>query len=180
MIKRPSALDFEQVVLEDESYFIEAAAGYYNILIIKDYIDEPGTYILSLSHYITTMSFGDIEESKEAVPAPIYSASNSDTCLVTGNVGTVGGSIEPYSNVAISAVPVKLPSETSGVITLGTKLQVYADYQGYFAMPLVKGMEVIFEIRAAGVRFQALIPDLPTIRIEDLMPKEDPLPEPVY
>ncbi len=165
-VKRPSSVSFDEVLLVTGD-FVECtdAPGFYNVKIKKDYTLEVGTYVFKLVGY-------ELEEyfQKEAYPQPLSSSPAPGVCIVTGNVRTVSGNSQYYKNTVISAHPLKLPKEVNGSLILGSKVHTYADHEGFFSLPLIIGMTVLIEIPDSGVRFQAVIPEVESIRIEELMP----------
>ena len=163
-VKKPESLTFEEVIVLPDD-FNETEYGYYNIYINASIIDQLGTYVFRISGYEL-----EVFVERDANPAPPYSVESPDVCVVTGNVKNASGSIAPFSQVPVEGRPLKLPYETSGTHVLGEKVIVYSDHNGYFQLPLLRGMTAIIEVRDAAIRFQAVIPDQATIRLEDLMP----------
>ena len=163
-VKKPKSLSFEEIILESGD-FQEAEDGFYNFKIKQEITSETGTYIFRVEGYELAEYF-----EREALPQPLSSTPAPGVCVVTGNVRNVSGSMQAYKNSIITAQPIKLPAEVSGSLILGSKVHTYADHEGFFSLPLVIGMTVIIEIPDAGVRFQAIVPDQETIRLEDLQP----------
>ena len=165
-MKAPSASTFELLTIAPEN-FVECAKGYYNIVIPKEKILEEGTYIFSLEGFLLG---SPIEEKRECLPAPIGAVVPPNVCIVRGNVLNIAAQSDAFDRVAINARPISLPDNQVGSYILGKDIVVYADYSGSFQLPLIRGMTVIIEIKSAGVRFQAIVPDLDTVRLEDLEP----------
>lgn len=163
-IKKPSGESFVETALE-EGDFTEAGYGYYNILIRKELVDQLGTYVFRISGYEL-----EVFEEKECGPVPLSSAVPPDVCVVMGNIRNASALVEAFANVHVTAKPLKLPLEIGGTMMLGKRVLTYTDHSGFFQLPLVKGMVALIEIPDAGVRFQATIPDVDTVRIEDIIP----------
>lgn len=164
LIKKPTSTSFEEIGLLEED-FQEAEAGYYNIKISSSLLDQLGTYVFNITGYEL-----EIFEERENLPRPLSSTPAPDTCIVTGNARNLAGQAEVFRNIVITARPVKLPAVFNGTLTLGQRVDTRSDFDGFFSIPVIRGAEVRFEIQSAGVRFQAVIPDQDTIRIEELMP----------
>ncbi len=164
-MKSPSSSTFERLTIAPEN-FIECTKGYYNILIPKEKILEEGTFIFSLEGIL----FGVVEEKRECLPAPIDAVIPPNVCIVRGSVLNIAAQSDALDRVAINARPLSLPNNQVGSYILGKDIVVFADYSGAFQLPLIRGMTVIIEIKSAGVRFQAVVPDLDTVRLEDLQP----------
>lgn len=162
--KKPSSTTFEELSLSSED-IVACERGYFNILLKPEWLLEIGTYIFLIEGYEYSQ-----EISKEVMPLPLSSLPAPGTCIVTGNVRNLTGEYQSYQNTIISATPLKLPSSVAGTLIIGGKVSTYSNHDGFFSMPLIVGMQVILEIPDAGVRFKAVIPDLPTVRLEDLMP----------
>jgi len=175
-VKKPTSDVFEDLII-DPLTIIEGEYNYYNIPIYKEHIEEIGTYIFHVYGY----SF-DIFVERECLPQPLSSIPAPATCVVTGNVRNITGAAESYKNVQVIAYPLKLPQVAGNNVLTGGRVTTHTDWDGFFSMPLVIGQTVIIEIIAAAVRFQAEIPDQPTVRIEDIMPgatiPEEPVPIP--
>lgn len=163
-VKKPSSLAFEELTLE-EGDFQEAEGGFYNLKIKKEDTLELGTYIFKVEGYEL-----DVYTQRECLPQPLSSAPAPGVCVVTGNVRNISGVSRAYGNTIVSAQPLKLPANVSGSLILGKKVNTYADHDGFFSLPLIVGMTVLIEMPDAGVRFQTIIPDVDTVRIEDLIP----------
>lgn len=165
-VKKPSNVSFDEVPLLAGD-FLECTdvPGFYNIKVKKEFTNEVGTYIFKVVGY-------ELEEffQKECYPQPLSSVPAPGVCIVTGNVRTISGNYQYYKNTVISAHPLKLPKEVNGSLILGSKVHTYADHEGFFSLPLIVGMTVLIEIPDSGVRFQAVIPEVESIRIEELMP----------
>jgi hypothetical protein len=164
-MKAPSSSTFELLTIAPEN-FVECARGYYNIVIPKEKILELGTYVFSLEGLLIVT----IEEKRECLPAPIGAIVPPNICIVRGNVLNIAAQSDAIDRVAINARPIALPNNQVGSYILGKDIVAYADYSGAFQLPLIRGMTVIVEIKSAGVRFQAVVPDLDTVRLEDLEP----------
>lgn len=165
-VKKPESLVFEEVVLNTTN-FKEAIDNYYNITIPLEIADQLGTYIFKVDE---TVGPSTQYLERECLPQPLSSTPAPGTCVVNGNVRNVTGGMSNYNNTIVTAQPLKLPAEVSGSLILGGKVKTYTDHDGYFSLPLVIGMTVIIEVPDAGVRFQTIIPDEATVRIEDLIP----------
>lgn len=163
-VKKPQSSSWAPITLEAGS-FEEADYGYYNILIDKEIVDQLGTFVFRVSGYEL-----EVFEERECVPTPLSSAVPPDVCVVMGNIRNASALVEAFENVCISAKPLKLPYEAGGTLMLGKRVLTYTDHSGFFQLPLVKGMEALIEIPDVGVRFQAVIPNTDTVRIEDLIP----------
>jgi hypothetical protein len=163
-VKKPSSLTFETLDLASES-IQDAEMGYYNIEIPSEIIDEIGTFVFQILAYET-----EIFTEKEAVPAPPYSTETPDICVVTGNVKDISGNISYFPQISVEARPLRLPALYKGTHILGQRVIVHSDHNGFFQLPLIRGMTALIEIKDAGIRFQASIPHQESIRIEDLMP----------
>jgi hypothetical protein len=165
-VKKPESLVFEEILL-DTSNFQETVDNYYNITIPLEIADQLGTYIFKVEESVgPSTQYLD----RECFPQPLSSTPSPGVCVVNGNIRDVTGIAKSYNNTVITAQPLKLPLEVSGSLILGSKVKTYADHDGYFSLPLVIGMTVIIEVPDAGVRFQAVIPDQATVRIEDIIP----------
>jgi len=163
-VKKPTSLSFETLELSEGS-IQDAEMGYYNIEIPSDIIDEIGTFVFQILAYET-----EVFIEKESVPAPPYSTETPDVCVITGNVKDISGNVSYFPQIGIEARPLKLPALYKGTHILGQRVLVYSDHNGFFQLPLIRGMTALIEIKDAGIRFQALIPHQESIRIEDLMP----------
>jgi len=163
-MKKPNDISFTELTLE-ESDFTEAAYGYYNILIRKELLDQIGTYVFRLSRYET-----EIFVERECTTAPLNSSLPPDVCIVMGNVRNASARIDAFEHIEITAKPLHLPVSTEGTLIMGRRVITYTDYSGFFQLPLIKGMHALIEIPDVGVRFQAEIPNIDSVRIEDLIP----------
>jgi len=162
--KAPSSVSFESIDFEEED-FSEAQFGFYNINVSKDLICETGTYLFKLDGYEL-----EIFEEREALPKPLSSSPAPDICIVTGNVRLISGGVDSFENVTVTARPVKLPANYDGTLTLSNRVTARTDFDGFFSIPVIRGAEVRFEIKDAGIRFQAIVPDEDTIRLDELIP----------
>lgn len=162
--KKPSETSFTSYDLDD-SNFQEAELGYYNIKVDKAVLDLLGTYLFRVEAY-------EIDEviEKESLPLPLSSNPAPDVCIVTGNIRNISGNAETFSNIAIVVSPRRLPIIADSNLVMGKKITARADYDGFFSIPVIKGATVIFEIEEVGLRFQVVIPEQSTARIEDLIP----------
>lgn len=163
-IKAPSSLAFVPMDLTTEN-FLEAEMGIYNIVIAKENISELGTFMFQVNAYQVEKI-----EIREAVVKPYSSTPPPDICLVTGNLRNIAGKAEVFQNVLVSVYITKLPSVISGSMILGKRVDTRTDFDGFFSLPVIRGANVRFEIEKAGVRFTADIPDVDTVRMEDLIP----------
>jgi hypothetical protein len=163
-VKAPNSDFFEQIEVSEDN-FEYADYNYYNIVIPKDLICETGTYVFAVEGYET-----EYFETRECLPKPYSSSPPADTCIVTGNIRDISGRAQVYENVDVTVYPVKLPLTISSNLTLGQRVIARTDFDGYFSIPVIRGAEVRFEIKKAGVRFQAIIPDEDTIEITELIP----------
>lgn len=163
-VKAPGEDFFEEVEVDEEN-FEYADYGYYNLTIPKDLIKETGTYIFRVEAYEMALFF-----ERECLPKPYSSSPPAEVCIVTGNIRDISGRARVFENVLVTVYPTKLPLNICNNLTLGQKVSTRTDFDGFFSLPVVRGAEVRFEIKDAGVRFQAIIPDEDTIRIEDLIP----------
>ncbi len=163
-MKTPLGESFSEIALE-EGDFVEAGYGYYNIFVRKELIDQLGTFVFRVSGYEL-----DVFEERECNPVPLNSAMAPEVCVVMGNIRNASAQVDAFENVAVVAKPLRLPLEIGGTLTLGKRVVTYTDHSGFFQLPLIKGMLALIEIQDAGVRFQATIPDVDSVRIEDIIP----------
>ena len=163
-VKKPNSLTFEPIDPLEHN-FAEGAYGFYNFSVPASYLDMTGTYQFRITAYEL-----EIFIERECLPLPLSSAPSPDVCVVNGNIRNVSAQVDSFQQVAVLAMPLKLPAISQANLTLGKRVLTYTDHNGFFQLPLIIGMRVLFEIRDTGVRFEATIPDQPTIRIEDLIP----------
>ena len=162
-VKAPSAIVFSTVPYISIEDFVASEGDYYNIKIPKSFITEVGDYVFSV-----TNPFVVIELTEEALP--YYGPTASDLCVIYGNVRDIGGTMPSYQNVQLVVYPVKLPEVVGSTFTLGQRLTISVDYTGSFSIPLLIGSTAVFEIKDAGMRIQAVIPDAPTASLASLIP----------
>ncbi len=163
-VKKPLGTSFDEITLE-EGDFVEAGYGHYNLIVRKEIIDQLGTFVFRVSGYEL-----EIFETRESDPVPLSSAVAPEVCVVMGNIRNASAQVDAFENIAITAKPLRLPLEISGSLTLGKRVVTYTDHSGFFQLPLIKGMTALIEIQDTGVRFQAVIPNVDTVRIEDIIP----------
>lgn len=162
--KKPTSTTFSEIILGVDD-FAEAEHGFYNIKVPGSFITEYGKYIFRITGYEL-----ELFETQECNPTPLHSVIPPEVCIVMGNIRNASANVEAFAQVRIEARPLKLPHLVSGTFTLGQIVHTYTDYSGYFQLPLIRGMTALIEIKDVGVRFQAVIPDADTVRIEDLVP----------
>ncbi len=165
-IKRPSDVVFG-IIEKEISVPTYSERGYYNFTIPAEYMTELGRYIF------TAVNLDNAEEQVlevECLPSPINTEVALNKCIVTGNIRDITGDYDVEDQTLITALPRRLPTALQNTFISGKKIKTLTDYQGNFSFPIIIGMEVIFEIKDSGVRFQATIPDLPTVNLKDLMP----------
>lgn len=166
---KPSEAEFEPVELESED-ISEVGLGYYKFPVPRAQLGETGTYLFRVMGYEL-----DKVVERECLPRPLSSVPAPEVCLITGNIRDVSGRMNAFENVEIILRPLKLPAQFSGTFVLGNRSVTRTDFDGFFSIPAVRGATVIVEIKDAGIRFQAVVPDQDTIRIEDLMPSPTPV-----
>lgn len=162
-MKAPTSLAFVHLDLE-AGVFQEAGHGYYNITIPKALIIMPGTYVFWIVE-------ADVFTPRECTLVPLSSVIAPEVCIITGNVRNASAKVDAFEQIAVTAKPLRLPQINAGSLTLGKSIVTYTDHSGFFQLPLIRGMTALIEIRDVGVRFQIVVPDLDTVRIEDIIPQ---------
>lgn len=167
-VKAPSSISF--IVLEKEiTNPTYSDYGFYNFHIPKEHLLEVGTYAFVVTD---TTASNETKITKEAMPTPVNTESSVNTCIISGNVRDIAGHYDVDDQVLITAMPLHLPLPGSSSFIAAKKIKTLTDYSGNFSMPILIDTDVIFEIKDAGVRFQATVPDLPSVNLKDLMPSE--------
>lgn len=163
-VKRPDSSAFEEIELEEEN-IKDVGNGFYDFHLLKEDVRETGTYIFQVLGY-------QLEEfvEREALPKPLSSSPSPEVCIVTGNVRNISGQASIDQNTHVTVRPLELPVVSHENLLLGNKHSTVTDFDGFFSLPVVRNSTVIFEIKDAGVRFRTEIPDVDTIRIEELIP----------
>ena len=169
-VKKPSNTSYT-ILDETTTSPTYAVDGYYNFNIPGQYLDEEGTYVFKITDLSQNPNV-DYMVTKEATLAPFNANVPPEICVVTGTLRDITGGLDNYKNVIITARPLHLPLNSNGILVLGQSVFTYADFQGNFSLPLIKNMTALLEIKDAGVRFQATIPDLPTVDFASLIPTE--------
>ena len=165
-VKKPSDTVFS-IIEAEISLPVHTERGYYNFIIPAEYMTELGRYVFVA---VNTDNAEVQELAVECLPSPINTEVALNKCIITGNIRDITGDYEVEDQTLITALPRRLPTALQNTFVSGKKIKTLTDYQGNFSFPIIIGMEVIFEIKDSGVRFQATVPDLPTINLKDLMP----------
>ena len=165
-VKKPSDTVFS-IIDSEITLPVHTERGYYNFIIPAEYMNELGRYIFVA---VNTDNSEEQELAVECVPSPVNTEVALNKCIVSGNIRDITGDYDVEDQTLITALPRRLPTALQNTFVSGKKIKTLTDYQGNFSFPIIIGMEIIFEIKDSGVRFQATIPDLPSVNLKDLMP----------
>lgn len=143
----------------------ELEDGYYIVKWTPGDMAAPGLF------FFKVWCFGCSDwavSSFDIVPQPFYLDVEAPICVVTGNIVDIGGS--PLAIETIVFRPLYVPVVAGPSIVAAGIIRTSTDAFGNFSVKLLRGMQILVEIDRAGIRYQILVPDLPTAPILDLLP----------
>lgn len=154
-----------QVRALDSTTFFNLGTGFYCIR-----WDETHTDIMGKVFYtLVSNRFDNFISDEFDVDTPVAEASSlPGTCLISGNVATLGGNAGNGVPILIRGIDYPIIAETS--LLTSEPLRIYTGPTGDFQVRLVRGTTVIFEVERTGFRLQVQVPDRGTARLVDLVP----------
>jgi len=145
-----------------------------NAVTESDPANLPGVYFFDFNHVLDlTVSSEFLVRFKNAVPNAVLEHSHlifgrltdtvdAELCSVTGTIFTANGKRAQNVLVRATVIPVKTDNLGRGYQNVEV-IQAYTDQLGQFEMPLVRLLNVRFEIPDIGLDKKVWIPDLPSV-----------------
>lgn len=155
------ALTTKTMTVDD---WIEIENGYYAVLWSATDMNTLGNFF----YQVTEVSSDPVTDQFSIGPQPITLLAQIDTCIVSGNIATIGG--DPALGRAVTFRLAVSPKAVGASIVSGEPIKTTPDFAGNFSIALLRNATIIVEIERAGIRHQIDIPDQETANLLDLLP----------
>jgi hypothetical protein len=138
--------------------WVELGSGFYALSLPATLFDVPGKFLLEVDSVVIV---------DDVIPPPPSMLGYPFTCLVSGNLVTIGG--QPGQNDQIVFRIVNVPKRFGQSMAVVDRIVTKPDAYGNFSVALLKGATVLAEIPQAGINQQFVVPDAPAADLADIL-----------
>lgn len=155
----------------DTSNWLDLGLGQYVIVWSSDDMSSSGEFYWRLE---VTGSYGGFKEGKFDIDLfPPYLSTEQPYCVVSGNVVDLGGN---SSQDSLLFRPRSVPTKVGESLLTSSHISTITDAWGNFSVKLIRGIQVVVDIYASGIKHIITVPDAPSANIIDLLPPIPPIP----
>ena len=144
---------------------VELGDGLYVLKIPGTLLTKIGTFFIQLSGLLIK----DYEQSFQVEPVTPSVVLHPNVCVVSGNIIDITGA-PTMPNESIEFRIAQVPRTSGGSLLNVQRIVTHPDAYGNFSVQLIRGAEIVVDIKRAGINYKFTVPDQETASLLDLLP----------